>query len=219
MGTDTGGVSARRYLLGWAALAVATVVVTAGTVVVVRQAIGGGDLVNALSQGEVRSQYAAAGAPTPSRLAAGSKPARPSQASQTPPPRHTASSGASRPHSSSGSTTAAHHSGGTSSSTQGSAPAPTQPPTSGGSMTLVLTSSGGSVVARCSSSSPTATVYLVSWSPAQDYRVDDVQRGPAQEASIHLESGQDEVSVTYICSATGPVQRVQHDHGSGGPDN
>jgi hypothetical protein len=211
-------VSARRYLLGWAALVVATMAVTAGTVVVVRQAIGGGDLVNALSQGEVRSQYSAAGGPRPSLLAtAGSTPTSPSPASTSPPPDP--STGGSKPaHNPSSSTTPAHHSGAGSSS-HGGGSTPSHSPPSSGSITLVLTSSGGSVVARCSSPSTSATVYLVSWSPAQGYQVDDVRRGPAQVASIHLEGGQDEISVTYSCSATGPVQQVQHDDGSGGGDD
>jgi hypothetical protein len=208
-------VSARRYLLGWASLVVATVAVSAGTVVVVRQAIGGGDLVNALSQREVRSQYATAGGPTPSRLdTAGATPTTRSAASTTP-PRTTSTGGSSNAHGSSSATTPVHHSGGTS-STHGSGSTPSHPPTSAGSITRVLTSSGGSVVARCSSPSSSASVYLVSWSPAQGYQVDDVRRGPAQEASIDLEGNGDSVSVTYSCSATGPVQQIEHDDGSGG---
>jgi len=191
--------------------------VTAGTVVVVRQAIGGGDLVNALSPGQVRSQYAAAGAPRPSLLAtAGSSPTSPSPTATTPPPN--TSTGGSKPaHSPSSSTTPTHHSG--SGSTHGSGSTPSHSPTSGGSVTLVLTSSGGSVVARCSSASSSASVYLVSWSPAQGYQVDEVRRGPAAVASIHLESDHGEVSVNYSCSATGPVQQVQNDDGTGGGDD
>ena len=162
--------SARRYLLGWASLVVATVAVSAGTVLVVRTAIGGGDLVNALSQSEVRSQYATAGAATPSRLAtAGSTPAPTSTAT---PPRHTSTGGSAHTHASSSSTTPVHHSGGSGSSTHGSGSTPSHSPTSGASVTRVLTSPGGSVVARCSAPSSAATVYLVSWSPAQGYQVD-----------------------------------------------
>jgi hypothetical protein len=203
--------------MGWVALAVATAVVSAGTVIVVRQAIGGGDLVNALSQRQVRSQFATAGGPTPSRLAtAGSTPTIPSSASTTAPPRRTSTGGPSHAHGSSSSTTPVHHSDGSGSSTNGSGSTPSHSPTSAGSITRVLTSSGGSVVAQCSSASSSATVYLVSWSPAQGYQVDEVRRGPAPEASIDLEGQDDSVSVTYSCTTTGPVQQIQHDGGSHG---
>jgi hypothetical protein len=209
-------VSARRYLLGWALLALATAAVSAGTVVVVRQAIGGGDLVNALSQSQVRSQYDSAGGRLPNRLGNATARPTPSPVSTTRPPRHTATAGSSRPHSSSsssGSASPSQHNSGAGSPTHGG-PTPTHSPTSSASITRVLTSSGASVVVRCSSASSSATVYLVSWSPAQGYRVDDVRRGPAQEASIDLEGHEGSVSVTYDCSSTGPVQHVEQDDGS-----
>ena len=83
-------------------------------------------------------------------------------------------------------------------------------------MTRVLTSSGGSVVAQCSAASSSATVYLVSWSPAQGYQVDEVRRGPAQHASIDYEGNNGSLSVTFGCSSTGPVQQVHQDDGGGG---
>ena len=47
----------------------------------------------------------------------------------------------------------------------------------------VLNSVGGSVVARCS----TAGAYLVSWSPAQGYKAEDVRRGPAKAVKVEFE--------------------------------
>lgn len=221
VGAETRGVSAQRYVMGWVALVVATAAVSAGTVVVVRQAIGGGDLVNSLSQSQVRSEYDAAGKPTPSRLAtSGATPTtpQPHSTSAMPPPKpHGTTS--SHPHASTSSTTPHHHSGGSSSTS------PSHPSPSPTSVTRVLASKAGSVVARCSSASSSASVYLVSWSPAQGYSVDDVRRGPAQEAEIDFDGGRDHsVSVTFTCSSSGPVQHVSEDDGgddsggSGGGD-
>ena len=82
-------------------------------------------------------------------------------------------------------------------------------------MTAVLSSVGGSVVARCSAASESATVYLVSWSPAQGYSVDEVRRGPAQEAEITFSSKAKQVNVTIHCSSSGPVEEVENEAGDG----
>jgi hypothetical protein len=58
-------------------------------------------------------------------------------------------------------------------------------------------------------------VYLVSWSPAQGYRVDHVQRGPGEEAEIEFESDRSSVSVGYRCTSSGPVQQVDGADSSG----
>jgi hypothetical protein len=51
--------------------------------------------------------------------------------------------------------------------------------------TRALSTPGGSVLARCG---PADTAYLLSWTPAQGYGVDDVRRGPAPRASVKLEA-------------------------------
>jgi hypothetical protein len=70
---------------------------------------------------------------------------------------------------------------------------------------------GGSVVAQCSGSGY-RTVYLVSWSPAQGYRVTDVRRGPGQEAEIEFEGDRVSSSMTVLCRNGYPVM------GYGGDD-
>jgi hypothetical protein len=76
-------------------------------------------------------------------------------------------------------------------------------------VTKVLSSVGGSVVAQCSSASPSATAYLVSWSPAQGYSVDDVHRGPAPEVEIAFSSKTTQVDVSIHCTSSGPVEHVE----------
>jgi hypothetical protein len=73
----------------------------------------------------------------------------------------------------------------------------------------VLSSVGGSVVARCSARSESATAYLVSWSPAQGYSVDEVKRGPAAEVEITFRSQSKQVNVSIQCSSSGPVEHVE----------
>jgi hypothetical protein len=58
-----------------------------------------------------------------------------------------------------------------------------------------LSSVGGNVVARCQSGG----AYLVYWSPAPGYRVDDVVRGPAQPARLQFQGQGREVKVSVSC--------------------
>ena len=58
-----------------------------------------------------------------------------------------------------------------------------------------LSSTGGTVVARCQ----TGGAYLVYWSPAPGYRVDNVIRGPAQPARVSFEGQGREVKVSVTC--------------------
>ena len=60
----------------------------------------------------------------------------------------------------------------------------------------VITTPGGTVVARCSSD---GRVEVVSWSPAQGFRVDNAERGPAREVEIEFESGDDDIEVKVRC--------------------
>lgn len=69
-----------------------------------------------------------------------------------------------------------------------SAPSTTSPP-------RTLTSAGGSVIAVCSS----AGAYLTSWSPAENFQVDDVRRGPARVARVDFQSGLTDVYLGVFC--------------------
>jgi hypothetical protein len=60
----------------------------------------------------------------------------------------------------------------------------------------VITSAGGTVVARCTAD---GLVELLSWSPAQGFRVDNAERGPAREVKVEFESGDDDIEVKIRC--------------------
>jgi len=68
-------------------------------------------------------------------------------------------------------------------SAQSSGP-PRPPGATTSSVQRLLSSPGGTVTARCTGTS----AYLVSWSPAQGYRVNHVQRGPATVVSVTFRS-------------------------------
>ncbi|MFC4059425.1 hypothetical protein ACFOWE_14050 [Planomonospora corallina] len=71
----------------------------------------------------------------------------------------------------------------------------------------VITTAGGSVIARCDG----GLVVLRAWSPAQGFRVDDAERGPAARVRVEFESDETDVEVEVRCSAEGlPVHRI-HD--------
>ena len=63
-----------------------------------------------------------------------------------------------------------------------------------------LATPGGTIVAQCDRDQVT----LRSWSPAQGYRTDDVQRGPASVASIKFNNGKSDVVITVTCPAGEP---------------
>jgi hypothetical protein len=77
-----------------------------------------------------------------------------------------------------------------------STPTPAQPAAGAGT---VLTSPGGSVVAVCES----AGAYLLSWSPAQGYGVDWVDRGPAAVARVVFDMGTQEMTMHVTCPGGG----------------
>lgn len=54
---------------------------------------------------------------------------------------------------------------------------------------------GGSVVAVCTG----AQAQLTSWSPAQSFRSDDVEPGPAEQASIKFKSEEQEIRLVVTC--------------------
>ncbi|WP_440083093.1 hypothetical protein [Streptosporangium sp. LJ11] len=69
----------------------------------------------------------------------------------------------------------------------------------------LITTVGGKVIARCEN----GLVILRSWSPAQGFQADDVERGPADRARVEFESEEDEVKVEVHCAADGsPVHSV-----------
>ncbi|MEU3162827.1 hypothetical protein [Streptosporangium sp. NPDC006930] len=73
-----------------------------------------------------------------------------------------------------------------------------------GESRLIITK-GGRVIARCEG----GLVTLRSWSPAQGFQADDVERGPADRARVEFESEEDEVKVEVRCAADGsPVHRL-----------
>jgi hypothetical protein len=58
-----------------------------------------------------------------------------------------------------------------------------------------LTSAGGSIIAVCVGSS----AYLTSWSPAQNYQIAAVRRGPAPLARVIFQSGLSRVYLGAVC--------------------
>jgi hypothetical protein len=64
----------------------------------------------------------------------------------------------------------------------------------------VLATAGGTIVASCAA----GQVTMLSWSPAQGYRTDDVNRGPAGSASVKFKAGRTELTVTVTCVGDQP---------------
>lgn len=69
----------------------------------------------------------------------------------------------------------------------------------------VLGTPGGTVVARCAN----GLVTLVSWSPGQGYRSDDVHAGSDHEASLKFESDRREVRVRVDCRGGVPTAHIR----------
>ncbi|GGP80226.1 hypothetical protein [Streptosporangium pseudovulgare] len=83
-------------------------------------------------------------------------------------------------------------------------PAPTAAGPPPGRSRLIATA-GGNVIARCDG----GMVTLRSWSPAQGFHVDKVDRGPDRRARVEFESESGEVKVEVRCSASGtPVHTL-----------
>ena len=76
-----------------------------------------------------------------------------------------------------------------------SSPSP-EPTTEDAAEPTVITTSAGTVVAQCSNDD---LAEVVSWSPAQGFRVDNADRGPAREVEIEFESGDDDIEVKVRC--------------------
>ncbi|GAB1694166.1 serine/threonine-protein kinase [Krasilnikovia sp. M28-CT-15] len=67
-----------------------------------------------------------------------------------------------------------------------------------------LTSDGGSVEASCDQ----GQARLVSWSPVKPYKVDGVDAGPSEAASIVFRHGNRRVQMTVTCGSGGPTAEV-----------
>jgi hypothetical protein len=102
-----------------------------------------------------------------------------------------------------------------------SAPTGTQSPTetaspSDGTGAVTLTPTGALIQAVCDGSS----VYLASWSPRPGYRVDEVSRGPAEEAFVYVESDSaDDVTIFVRCENGTPVASPVAEDDDGGNDD
>jgi hypothetical protein len=91
-----------------------------------------------------------------------------------------------------------------------STPSATADPTGpAGSDPTVVSSAGGTVIARCTAS----MVEVISWTPAQGFRTEDVERGPAREAKVEFESDDDDVRVELRCVDGVPAAEIDDDGG------
>lgn len=88
-----------------------------------------------------------------------------------------------------------------------SAPPHSQPAPTASPLQRTFTFSVGSVTARCDGDQ----AYLVSWSPAQGYRVDEVRRGPAPIVGVQFESFAGERGVAVRCVAAIPRASLSGD--------
>jgi hypothetical protein len=75
-----------------------------------------------------------------------------------------------------------------------------QPSASQGSGT-VLASAAGTIVASCED----GLVTLLSWAPAQGYRVVEADPGPDDEVEVEFARGNDVVEVRVVCTAGEPT--------------
>ncbi|MBE1492316.1 septum formation initiator [Plantactinospora soyae] len=65
----------------------------------------------------------------------------------------------------------------------------------------LLSTPGGTVVAECDG----RTVWLASWTPAQGYRVGEVERGPDDDAEVTFHGSDQRIEVEVECIAGRPV--------------
>ncbi len=81
--------------------------------------------------------------------------------------------------------------------------APTGQPSASAAI-RALTTPGGVVHASCAD----GAVTLTSWSPAQGFRADDPEPGPAAEARIKFKKDKNEMRVVVTCAGGRPTARV-----------
>jgi hypothetical protein len=80
--------------------------------------------------------------------------------------------------------------------------------TDGDAAPTVIASAGGTVVARCAGD---GLVEVLSWSPAQGFRVDNAEHGPAREVELEFESSDDDIEVKVRCVDGVPTDVEQDD--------
>ena len=85
---------------------------------------------------------------------------------------------------------------------------------------LLLSSGGGTVIASCAG----GLVTLESWSPANGFGADHVDRGPATTAEVEFESDHDRYKLEITCRSGVPTPHTEHDtrdsnSGPGGGDD
>ena len=80
--------------------------------------------------------------------------------------------------------------------------------------TRLLQSPDGSVMAQC----VPAGAYLLYWIPSQGFQADDVNRGPAAQASVTFRGAVSSVIVQVTCQGGNPVARLYWPSGGIGHD-
>ncbi|WP_446212972.1 septum formation initiator [Micromonospora sp. IBSANI012] len=70
----------------------------------------------------------------------------------------------------------------------------------------VLATTGGTAVAECGPSG----VRLISWAPAQGYRVRDVDRGPDEHVEVRFAGPEGEDELKVVCVGSPPVPQRRH---------
>ena len=76
-----------------------------------------------------------------------------------------------------------------------------------GAQRRLITSSGGNVLAECAG----REVVVISWSPAQGYRVDDVDLEARSDVEVRFEGEDTEVKVKIRCADGRPVAETDED--------
>jgi hypothetical protein len=96
-------------------------------------------------------------------------------------------------------------------STTNPSPSPATPETSVSTalppVRRLITSAGGSVLAECTG----RDVVVVSWTPAQGYRVDDVDLEARRDVEVRFEGEDAEVRVKIRCADGWPVAEIEED--------
>ncbi|MGH8824904.1 MAG: hypothetical protein ACRDVN_10550 [Jiangellaceae bacterium] len=88
--------------------------------------------------------------------------------------------------------------------------AASSPPAAGSSPAsdaTVISSAGGSVIARCNG----LDAEVVSWTPAQGFRAETVERGPSPEVKVEFEADDRDVKVDVRCVDGRPTAEIDDD--------
>lgn len=76
-----------------------------------------------------------------------------------------------------------------------------------GALRRLITSSGGNVLAECAG----REVVVISWTPAQGYRVDDVDLEARSDVEVRFEGEETDVKVKIRCADGRPVAEIDED--------